>query len=72
MHSSYCKAWEANKRHLDAMSGPKALANYGVRKEVTLLLDGQECRTTFQIQRGPSPAGPARMLGTRCYISVCY
>lgn len=33
------KAWEANKRHLRATSNTTALANYGIRKEMTFRLD---------------------------------
>ncbi|KAH6961865.1 hypothetical protein BKA56DRAFT_637340 [Ilyonectria sp. MPI-CAGE-AT-0026] len=33
------QAWEANKRHLRAISGLKSPSNYGVRKEVTFRLD---------------------------------
>ncbi|EEU34796.1 uncharacterized protein NECHADRAFT_79762 [Fusarium vanettenii 77-13-4] len=33
------KAWEANKRHLRATSDARALANYGIRKEMTFRLD---------------------------------
>ncbi|KAJ4175328.1 hypothetical protein NW754_002329 [Fusarium falciforme] len=33
------RAWEANKRHVEALSDPKALANYGARKEGTFRLD---------------------------------
>lgn len=37
--ASLLSAWEANKRHLKAISDAKILANYGVRKEVTFPLD---------------------------------
>ncbi|KAK7414022.1 hypothetical protein QQZ08_012556, partial [Neonectria magnoliae] len=33
------RAWEANKQHLQAISNPQALTNYGIRKEVTFRLD---------------------------------
>jgi hypothetical protein len=33
------KAWEANKRHLRATSNTRALASYGIRKEMTFRLD---------------------------------
>ncbi|KAH7142563.1 hypothetical protein B0J13DRAFT_636000 [Dactylonectria estremocensis] len=36
--TSLLRAWEANKRHLQAISNPKALTNYGLRKEVTFSL----------------------------------
>ncbi|KID60240.1 hypothetical protein MAN_10057, partial [Metarhizium hybridum] len=31
-------AWEANKRHVNAISGPETVMNYGVRKELTFCL----------------------------------
>lgn len=31
-------AWEANKRHVNAISGPDTVMNYGVRKELTFCL----------------------------------
>ncbi|KAM6514439.1 hypothetical protein FALCPG4_015576 [Fusarium falciforme] len=37
--NSLVKAWEANKRHLRAISNTKALASYGVRREMTFRLD---------------------------------
>ncbi|KAL6402761.1 hypothetical protein AUP68_14097 [Ilyonectria robusta] len=37
--TSLLRAWEANKRHLRAISNPEALTNYGLRKEVTFRLD---------------------------------
>ncbi|KAI5456256.1 hypothetical protein BGZ63DRAFT_435853, partial [Mariannaea sp. PMI_226] len=37
--ASLFQAWEANKRHLRAISDPQALTNYGIRKEVTFRLD---------------------------------
>lgn len=36
---SILKAWNANKRHLRAISDKKSLANYGIRKEMTFRLD---------------------------------
>jgi len=32
------RAWEANKAHVRAMADPRVVANYGVRKEITLCL----------------------------------
>ncbi|KJZ72140.1 hypothetical protein HIM_08405 [Hirsutella minnesotensis 3608] len=37
--SHLMEAWEANKRHLKAISHPQALTSYGIRKEVTFRLD---------------------------------
>lgn len=36
---SLMQAWEANKRHLNAISDPTALNSHGVRREVTFRLD---------------------------------
>ncbi|OAQ71918.1 hypothetical protein VFPPC_12036 [Pochonia chlamydosporia 170] len=36
---SIFRAWEANKRHIKAISDPHALTNYGIRKEATFRLD---------------------------------
>ncbi|KAH7155902.1 hypothetical protein EDB81DRAFT_854166 [Dactylonectria macrodidyma] len=36
---SILKAWNANKRHLRAVSDNKSLGNYGIRKEMTFRLD---------------------------------
>ena len=33
------RAWEANNRHLKAISDPQVLTNYGLRKEITFRLD---------------------------------
>jgi len=37
--ASIARAWEANKRHLRAISEARVPANYGIRKEVTFRLD---------------------------------
>ncbi|KAF5136246.1 hypothetical protein E5D57_000006 [Metarhizium anisopliae] len=37
--ASLLRAWEANKRHVKAMSESQILANYGARREITLRLD---------------------------------
>ncbi|KAH6949415.1 hypothetical protein BKA56DRAFT_626373 [Ilyonectria sp. MPI-CAGE-AT-0026] len=52
--SSLVKAWEANKRHLRAISNTKALASYGVRREMTFRLDA----ILTMWNRGVFPAQP--------------
>lgn len=50
------RAWDANKRHLKAISNPQALTNYRLRKEVTLRLDAlltMWSRGFFDPERSP-------------------
>ncbi|GJN86977.1 hypothetical protein PLIIFM63780_010559 [Purpureocillium lilacinum] len=62
------KAWEANKRHLYSISGPKTLANYGLRKEVTLRLDAvlaMWSRGAFDPDKNPHTGPMSRVVGTQ-------
>jgi hypothetical protein len=62
------KAWEANKRHLRAISEPRALTNYGLRKEITFRLDAvlsMWSRGAFDPVRNPHTGSLSRTLDMR-------
>ncbi|KJZ70003.1 hypothetical protein HIM_10614 [Hirsutella minnesotensis 3608] len=66
------KAWEANKRHLKAISDPQALTNYGLRKEMTLRLDTvltMWSRGAFDPAQNPHTGSVSCVLGTQAGVN---
>ncbi|KJZ69387.1 hypothetical protein HIM_11226 [Hirsutella minnesotensis 3608] len=67
--TSLLRAWEANKRHLKAISDPQALTNYGLRKEVTFRLDvvlKMWARGCFDPERSPHVGSLTRTMPVHC------
>ncbi|KAJ6783488.1 hypothetical protein PWT90_03521 [Aphanocladium album] len=55
-------AWEANKRHVRAIADKRAIANYGIRKEMTFSLSAilkEWSEGSFDAERNPH-TGPAK------------
>lgn len=66
--ASLLHAWEANKRHVRAVSDPKVLTNYGIRKEGTFRLDiilTMLHRGVFDPERSPHTGQTSRSIPLR-------
>ncbi|KAH7115723.1 hypothetical protein EDB81DRAFT_611081, partial [Dactylonectria macrodidyma] len=66
--NSIARAWEANKRHLRAISEARVPANYGIRKEVTFRLDAVLAmwgNGAFDPARSPHTARLSRVVPLR-------